>query len=692
RYTVTLTVTDGGSNSDTDVITVTVRDITAPVPVADDINVDEDVPVSFDGTGTTDNSPSFPLGAQYLWSFEEGGRTVNLFGVTPLYIFRDPGVYNVSLTVRDQAGNSATIYIAVTVNDLTAPVAEAGDDIIVDQGADAVFNGSASTDNHMDFPEGATFRWVVEDYDGTFTHLGMETSHPFGTVGSYKVTLRLTDAAGNEATDTLTVYVRDTVAPDAREIILSAVDEDVMVEINLKPFITDNDPSFYETAVVELTFVDPWGEQTRAEGLTPNLEFSTPGLWNATAVVSDANGNTITVHFDIFVNDLTDPVVEVDGPGPIVDEDTEVTYDASGSTDNDPTWPEGATFTWSWEPYVGETGDVGSDEGAVLDVTFETPGTYLVSLTVSDAAGNSVDWESILEVHDTTSPSVDIGDDRTVDEDTLVSFEATPEDNHPDFDPDTAVYVWTIEDDLGIEWEVYGKRPSFTFAEPGTYTVGCAVTDAWGNTGSDSISVNVTDTTPPGGVGDLTVDDKGLGKVVLEWSPSTDPDVAGYRIYRRQGAEGTWEMVAELGPTATTYTDDKVEPGKTYRYRVEAFDADGNEAPPTEQAHQAEEPETEGVFPWWMIVVAFIVGLAVALVIGEARLRKQKGKEEDEATLPSDEDTLEAIDMDEEMDEELEEVDIDEPDVDAEDDGLAAITLEGLAEMDQPPSGGASEW
>ncbi|NIP36003.1 MAG: PKD domain-containing protein, partial [Thermoplasmata archaeon] len=309
RYVITLTVTDGGGNSASDEMVLTVRDITAPVPITDDVTVDEDVPVSFDATGTTDNHPNFPLGASYLWTFQERDRTVNLHGPTPLYIFRDPGVFVLTLTVRDAAGNSASVNLTVTVNDLTAPVAEAGEDIMVDQGEEAVFNGSLSTDNHVDFPQGATFKWVVEDFDGTFTHLGLEAGHTFDTVGAYRVTLRVTDAAGNEDTDTLTVIVRDTEAPVAREITFSAVDEDVMVEINLKPFITDNDPNFYESAVVDITMTDPWDEHHKADGLTPSLEFETPGLWTANASVSDAAGNTIWVEFDIFVNDLTDPVV-----------------------------------------------------------------------------------------------------------------------------------------------------------------------------------------------------------------------------------------------------------------------------------------------------------------------------------------------------------------------------------------------
>jgi hypothetical protein len=169
--------------------------------------------------------------------------------------------------------------------------------------------------------------------------------------------------------------------------------------------------------------------------------------------------------------------------------------------------------------------------------------------------------------------------------------------------------------------------------------------------------------------------------------------VAGYRIYRKAGAAGTWEMVAELGPTVSSYTDEDVEPGKTYRYRVEAFDGDGNEAPPTEQTHETEEPETTGTFPWWLIVVAFILGLAIALVIGEARLRKQKGREEDEDTLPSDEDTLEAVHVEDELEEVDEDgVDIEEDDVPAEADELAAVTLEGLAEMDRPTGSDPSDW
>jgi hypothetical protein len=66
------------------------------------------------------------------------------------------------------------------------------------------------------------------------------------------------------------------------------------------------------------------------------------------------------------------------------------------------------------------------------------------------------------------------------------------------------------------------------------------------------------------------------GSVELVWEPSAAPDLAGYRIYRAPGA-GSFEKLAETRE-APSYSDAKIEPGKTYRYAVTAFDKVGNES------------------------------------------------------------------------------------------------------------------
>jgi hypothetical protein len=66
------------------------------------------------------------------------------------------------------------------------------------------------------------------------------------------------------------------------------------------------------------------------------------------------------------------------------------------------------------------------------------------------------------------------------------------------------------------------------------------------------------------------------GSIELVWDRSVAPDLAGYRIYRAEGA-GAFQRIAETrqGPS---YSDRKIEPGKTYRYAVSAFDQIDNES------------------------------------------------------------------------------------------------------------------
>ncbi len=64
--------------------------------------------------------------------------------------------------------------------------------------------------------------------------------------------------------------------------------------------------------------------------------------------------------------------------------------------------------------------------------------------------------------------------------------------------------------------------------------------------------------------------------IELSWNANTEPDLAGYRVYRSVDG-GPFEKLAELQPVPA-YSDHAVEPGKTYRYEVSAFDRTGNES------------------------------------------------------------------------------------------------------------------
>jgi hypothetical protein len=73
------------------------------------------------------------------------------------------------------------------------------------------------------------------------------------------------------------------------------------------------------------------------------------------------------------------------------------------------------------------------------------------------------------------------------------------------------------------------------------------------------------------------------GSIEIAWEQNTEPDLAGYRIYRADGA-GEFARIAET-QTSPNYSDRSVRSGVRYRYAVSAVDKTGNESaqsPPVE--------------------------------------------------------------------------------------------------------------
>ena len=128
-YTVTLRVTDGVGLWNEDKIDILVLDITRPIADAGlDLIIDEGTWVTFDGTGSRDN-----VGIDnYIWTFKDIGFKT-LFGIQPIYQFNNPGVFQIILNVTDAENNWDTDAMTVTVNDITAPIANAGPDQVVNE-------------------------------------------------------------------------------------------------------------------------------------------------------------------------------------------------------------------------------------------------------------------------------------------------------------------------------------------------------------------------------------------------------------------------------------------------------------------------------------------------------------------------------------------------------------------------------
>lgn len=364
-YTVALTVTDGAGHTSQDVCTVQVLADAAPSASAGpDQEVDEDTLVTFDGSGSSDD-----LGIDN-WTWTIVALSVEMYGESPTYTFSEPGDYTVELVVRDTIGQeSAADQMVVTVVDVTDPAADAGADQEVSFGEAVTFDGSGSSDN----VDVVSYEWTFDD-GGQVTLTGVSPDYTFTEPGEFTVTLTVADDAGNEDSDTMVVTVVDDEAPVAD----AGPDPVGVVVGDLVPL--DGSGSTDNVGIVNYTWNFTDEDEVVLWGNTVTYLFENSGEFTVTLTVTDAAGLSDTDTVVVRVSEEVNEGPDADAGDDIdATEGDTVTFDGSGSSDD-----VGVTsYTWTFE-YDGE---VQTLTGVSPEFVFDIPGTYIVTLNVTDAEG-----------------------------------------------------------------------------------------------------------------------------------------------------------------------------------------------------------------------------------------------------------------------------------------------------------------
>ena len=429
----------------------------------DDITVEMGTLVTFDGSG----SPDELWIVNYTWTLVDV-VPVTLYGARPAHRFDDPGVFVVTLCVTNIFGNSGTDDLTVTVVDATAPVADAGPDQTVDAGAVVALDGSGSTDNVGI----ASYTWTFQD--GALVVLeGVHATHRFGSAGTFVVTLNVTDAAGRWATDTMVVTVNDTVPP------VADAGGDVVIDQG-DTLLLDGSASTDNVGIVSWEW-HIWDGFVRVNlsGPTASHTFANPGTFEVSLTVADAAGNTDRARITVTVRDTVPPVADA-GPDRTVDERTTVTLDGRLSHDNDRV----ANYAWGFT--------YGTDHVILYGApsfTFWIPGVYTITLNVTDAAGNWGQDSMVLTVKDLSPPVAEAGPDRTVPAGSVVTLDASGSSDNAGI----AGYTWTIVHE-GEPTTILGKVQSFHALDGGVYEATLTVRDASGNADDDTVTITVVDT------------------------------------------------------------------------------------------------------------------------------------------------------------------------------------------------------
>ena len=489
-YPTSVTATDAAGNTVTNTGTVVI-DTTAPTVAINDLTTDDTTPAL---TGTV-NDPNAVVvvtidGADYT-ATNNGDGTWTL--ADDVVATLAEGSYPTSVTATDAAGNTVTNTGTVVI-DTTAPTVAIND--LTTNDTTPALTGTVSDSN-------AVVVVTIDGVDYTATNNGDGTWTLADDVvaslaeGSYPTSVTATDDAGNTDTDTGTVII-DTTAPTVA--INDLTTNDTTPELTG----TVNDPN----AVVVVTIDgndytatnNEDGTWTLADDVVATLA---EGSYSVSVTATDAAGNTVT-NTGTVVIDTTAPTVAIN------DLTTNDTTPELTGTVNDPNAV--VVVTIDGNDYTATNNEDGTWTLADDVVATLAEGSYSVSVTATDAAGNTVTNTGTVVI-DTTVPTVAIND--------LTTNDTTPELTGTVNDPN-AVVVVTID---GNDYTATNNgNGTWTLADnivallaEGNYTATVTATDAVGN--SDSATGLI--------VIDTSIDENNNGQTVTFDSISNDSGVAG---------------------------------------------------------------------------------------------------------------------------------------------------------------------
>ena len=370
--TRTWTATDACGNSSSCEQIITITDGTAPV-----ITCPADVTIECDASSDPDNT-----GNATATDNCDGSPTITFSDIVAPGSGQTLSTITRTWTATDACGNSSSCDQIITVTDTEAPsITCPPNSTVSTDGTDCDYDGSPGQITNFDNCTGITLKEDYFDESGNnFLSLSFSTNNGTGDIGENRnlpvgtntVTLTLTDAAGLTDVCSFTVTVQDSEDP------VPSCPGNITV---------DNDPGVCNAIVTFST-----GATDNCPGATASASPASGSTFNVgttpvTVTATDAAGNTSTCTFNVTVNDNESPVMVCNSFNlTLTGTSTSITAGQvdGGSTDNC------GIIALSASP------------GAF---NCSTLGAQTVTLTGTDAAGNSSSCTGTITVIDGNSPT-----------------------------------------------------------------------------------------------------------------------------------------------------------------------------------------------------------------------------------------------------------------------------------------------
>jgi len=305
-----------------------------------------------------------------------------------------------------------------------------------------------------------TWSWDV-DGDGVEDYNTQNPSHTYTSDGTYTVSLTVTNGCGPD-TETKTDYITVDALPDAN---FHASDTNPCVNEEIDFF--DDSTGTY----------DSWSWDVDGDGTedynTPNPShtYTSDGTYTVSLTVSNGCGPDTETKTD-YITVGGSPTADFSGSP--ISGCAPLTVVFTDLSTGDPT-------SWSWT-FTGGSPASATGKGPHT-VTYNNPGTYTVSLTVSNACGSGTKTKiNYITVH--AKPTADAGADKGIIEGASVVIGGSPTASGG-----TAPYTYSWIPTTGLN-DAGIANPTASPSVTTTYTV--TVTDSKGCTDNDDVTVTVT--------------------------------------------------------------------------------------------------------------------------------------------------------------------------------------------------------
>jgi len=534
-YTGSLRVCDPELSCDTDSFSVVVTNTAPTANAGGPYTTGQGVPVTVNGSSSNDPDGTIAL---YQWDCDtSNGIQYNAGSASPTFScsWPDDGSYTISLRVTDDDGATDTDTATATVTN-TVPIANAGGPYTGQKNTQIAISGAASND-----PDGTIvlYQWDCDASDGVNLSAGTAsptTSCTYPTIGSYTVTLQITDDDGAMDTDTATVTISNATPTANPGGPYSGVQGQSLLIDGSQSFDPDGSLVSYEwdcDASNGVSYSAPAPAQTFP------CTYSDDGTYTVTLRVTDDDGATdVGTGTVIVTNQL--PIAEAGGPY-TGNQSVAMPVFAFGSND-----PDGTITTYEWDCTSDGTYETSSSSPTGDTCTYPNIGSYNVTLRVTDDdGGQATDVASVLIGNQ--APVAAPGGPYAALQGNTVTIDGSAS---TDTDGTIVDFSWDCDSSDGVNFSSSATSDSFLclYSNVGTYTVSLRVTDDDGATDTQTTTVTVSNGAPVAVAGGPYTGNKNT-TITVDGSFSSDPDGTIVNYAWDCDSDGTTEA-SSPSPTA----------------------------------------------------------------------------------------------------------------------------------------------